>query len=76
MADKAQLQEAIKTQGEVVRKLKTEKASKEQVSVNSEVFISTLNEETHGVVNGCYRIIHEIIHECLYQISMAGYELF
>uniref|UniRef100_A0A673MQT3 histidine--tRNA ligase n=1 Tax=Sinocyclocheilus rhinocerous TaxID=307959 RepID=A0A673MQT3_9TELE len=31
MADKAQLQEAIKTQGEVVRKLKSEKASKEQI---------------------------------------------
>ncbi|KAJ8337530.1 hypothetical protein SKAU_G00364960 [Synaphobranchus kaupii] len=31
MADKAQIQEAIKTQGEVVRKLKTEKASKEQI---------------------------------------------
>ncbi|CDQ77432.1 unnamed protein product [Oncorhynchus mykiss] len=31
MADKAQIQDAIKTQGEVVRKLKTEKASKEQI---------------------------------------------
>lgn len=34
MADKAQIQDAIKTQGEVVRKLKTEKASKEQVSIH------------------------------------------
>lgn len=33
MADKAQIQEAIKVQGEVVRKLKAEKASKEQVCV-------------------------------------------
>lgn len=33
MEDKAQIQEAIKAQGEVVRKLKSEKASKEQVSV-------------------------------------------
>ena len=34
MADinKAEVQEAIKTQGEVVRRLKAEKASKEQVS--------------------------------------------
>lgn len=32
MEDKAQIQEAIKVQGEVVRKLKSEKASKEQVS--------------------------------------------
>lgn len=32
MEDKAQVQEAIKIQGEVVRKLKSEKASKEQVS--------------------------------------------
>ncbi|XP_063045891.1 histidine--tRNA ligase isoform X2 [Engraulis encrasicolus] len=31
MADKAQVQEAIKAQGEVVRKLKAEKASKEQI---------------------------------------------
>lgn len=31
MEDKAQIQEAIKSQGEVVRKLKSEKASKEQV---------------------------------------------
>lgn len=31
MADKAEIQEAIKTQGEVVRKLKTEKASKDQI---------------------------------------------
>ncbi|XP_061092752.1 histidine--tRNA ligase isoform X2 [Conger conger] len=31
MADKAQIQQAIKTQGEVVRKLKIEKASKEQI---------------------------------------------
>lgn len=31
MEDKAQTQEAIKLQGEVVRKLKSEKASKEQV---------------------------------------------
>ncbi|KAM6923500.1 histidine--tRNA ligase-like [Xenentodon cancila] len=31
MEDKAQLQEAIKLQGEVVRKLKSEKASKEQI---------------------------------------------
>lgn len=31
MADKAGIQEAIKTQGEVVRKLKTEKASKDQI---------------------------------------------
>lgn len=34
MADKAQIQEAIKVQGEVVRKLKSEKASKEQVSIS------------------------------------------
>lgn len=34
MADKAQVQEAIKAQGEVVRKLKAEKASKEQVSIS------------------------------------------
>lgn len=33
MDDKAKIQEAIKTQGEVVRKLKAEKASKEQVGV-------------------------------------------
>lgn len=33
MDDKAQIQEAIKSQGEVVRKLKAEKASKEQVSI-------------------------------------------
>lgn len=33
MEDKAQIQDAIKAQGEVVRKLKSEKASKEQVSV-------------------------------------------
>lgn len=32
MENKAQIQEAIKIQGEVVRKLKSEKASKEQVS--------------------------------------------
>ena len=32
MEDKAQIQDAIKTQGEVVRKLKSEKATKEQVS--------------------------------------------
>ncbi|XP_053179920.1 histidine--tRNA ligase [Scomber japonicus] len=32
MGDKAQIQEAIKTQGEVVRKLKTEKASQEQIN--------------------------------------------
>jgi len=32
MADKTQIQEAIKSQGEVVRKLKSEKASKDQVS--------------------------------------------
>ncbi|XP_075869778.1 histidine--tRNA ligase isoform X2 [Nelusetta ayraudi] len=31
MEDKAQIQDAIKVQGEVVRKLKTEKASKEQI---------------------------------------------
>uniref|UniRef100_A0A3Q1F0S8 histidine--tRNA ligase n=1 Tax=Acanthochromis polyacanthus TaxID=80966 RepID=A0A3Q1F0S8_9TELE len=31
MEDKAQIQEAIKVQGEVVRKLKSEKASKEQI---------------------------------------------
>lgn len=31
MEDKAQIQEAIKSQGEVVRKLKSEKASQEQV---------------------------------------------
>ncbi|XP_012687567.2 histidine--tRNA ligase isoform X2 [Clupea harengus] len=31
MADKEQIQQAIKEQGEVVRKLKTEKASKEQI---------------------------------------------
>uniref|UniRef100_A0A3P8NXK7 histidine--tRNA ligase n=1 Tax=Astatotilapia calliptera TaxID=8154 RepID=A0A3P8NXK7_ASTCA len=31
MEDKAQIQEAIKSQGEVVRKLKSEKASKEQI---------------------------------------------
>ncbi|TKS71981.1 hypothetical protein D9C73_006059 [Collichthys lucidus] len=30
MEDKAQIQEAIKVQGEVVRKLKAEKASREQ----------------------------------------------
>lgn len=34
MDDKAKIQEAIKMQGEVVRKLKAEKASKEQVSVS------------------------------------------
>lgn len=44
MADKAQLQEAIKTQGEVVRKLKSDKASKEQVSMRSEVFRSLMTE--------------------------------
>lgn len=33
MEDKAQIQDAIKIQGEVVRKLKSEKASKEQVSI-------------------------------------------
>lgn len=33
MEDKAQIQDAIKAQGEVVRKLKSEKASKDQVSV-------------------------------------------
>lgn len=33
MEDKAQIQDAIKVQGEVVRKLKSEKASKEQVSI-------------------------------------------
>lgn len=32
MEDKAKIQEEIKIQGEVVRKLKSEKASKEQVS--------------------------------------------
>lgn len=32
MEDKAQIQEEIKILGEVVRKLKSEKASKEQVS--------------------------------------------
>lgn len=37
MADKAQIQEAIKAQGEVVRKLKAEKASKDQVSILSAV---------------------------------------
>jgi len=47
MADKAQLQEAIKTQGEVVRKLKSEKAGKEQVSMSSKAFFK-LNEGTHG----------------------------
>uniref|UniRef100_A0A3Q0S4N5 WHEP-TRS domain-containing protein n=1 Tax=Amphilophus citrinellus TaxID=61819 RepID=A0A3Q0S4N5_AMPCI len=31
MEDKAQIQEAIKIQGEVVRKLKSEKASKDQI---------------------------------------------
>uniref|UniRef100_A0A3Q4GPY9 WHEP-TRS domain-containing protein n=1 Tax=Neolamprologus brichardi TaxID=32507 RepID=A0A3Q4GPY9_NEOBR len=31
MEDKAQTQEAIKLQGEIVRKLKSEKASKEQI---------------------------------------------
>lgn len=35
MEDKARVQEAIKIQGEVVRKLKSEKASKEQVSTLS-----------------------------------------
>lgn len=40
MADKAQVQEAIKIQGEVVRKLKSEKASKDQVSVISVVIIT------------------------------------
>lgn len=34
MADKAQIQEAIKVQGEVVRKLKAEKASKDQVCMH------------------------------------------
>lgn len=34
MDDKAKIQEAIKMQGEVVRKLKGEKACKEQVSVS------------------------------------------
>lgn len=37
MEDKAQIQDAIKAQGEVVRKLKSEKASKDQVSVWREV---------------------------------------
>lgn len=32
MEDRTQMQEAIKNQGEVVRRLKTDKASKEQVS--------------------------------------------
>ena len=32
MADRAETQEAIKVQGEVVRRLKAEKASKDQVS--------------------------------------------
>lgn len=32
MEDRAQIQEHIKTQGELVRRLKAEKASKEQVS--------------------------------------------
>lgn len=37
MDDKAQIQESIKIQGEVVRKLKAEKASKEQVSVCDQI---------------------------------------
>lgn len=48
MDDKAKIQEAIKMQGEVVRKLKAEKASKEQVSVSGWgrliVFYTRLNE--------------------------------
>lgn len=39
MADKAQLQGAIKIQGEVVRKLKSEKASKDQVSLSSPLIV-------------------------------------
>lgn len=34
MADKAQIQEAIKVQGEVVRKLKAEKVNKDQVCMH------------------------------------------
>lgn len=41
MEDKAQIQEAIKVQGEVVRKLKSEKASKEQVSIFTESVVVT-----------------------------------
>lgn len=47
MEDKAQIQEAIKSQGEVVRKLKSEKASKEQVSIESAVVCNA------GVKAGC-----------------------
>ena len=43
MADKEQIQQAIKEQGEVVRKLKTEKASKEQVSILSGMSTIHLN---------------------------------
>jgi len=79
MADKAQLQEAIKTQGEVVRKLKSEKASKEQVSMSSKAFFK-LNEGTHGVTNGCLLYLsYEKTgdHKCHKgPICMAGYELF
>lgn len=38
MGDKGQIQGAIKIQGEVVRKLKSEKASKEQVSIGLSAF--------------------------------------
>jgi len=38
MEDKAQIQEAIKGQGEVVRKLKSEKASKDQVSTQNKLW--------------------------------------
>ena len=34
MADRAKLQEEIKCQGEIVRKLKAEKAEKDKVSIN------------------------------------------
>ncbi len=54
MADKAQLQEAIKTQGEVVRKLKSEKASKEQVSMRSEAFQSLMTEHMVWSTAACY----------------------
>lgn len=40
MDDKAKIQEGIKMQGEVVRKLKAEKASKEQVSEAGKVLIA------------------------------------
>lgn len=74
MEDKAQIQEAIKIQGEVVRKLKSEKSSKEQVSIYQgarwryEAFYHAVNS-----TSVCHLLLRDSLASQLTQIHFSNH---